>query len=470
MDTEKDIEIVYTKPDLVVRVLPGSMEATLQIQATGPTTSPPERFDIAAKLKENNITYGINWELIDELCVRPSYYTVFAIARGEQPTKGEDGYIEYLFRADESRKPKINADGTADYKNIDFIRVAEQGQVLCRIHQAKQGEDGHDIHGVKLAGQYGREPLNPTGKNTTLNYDGSELIAEMDGRIKVNFGIVNIAETLMLESVDNSTGNVEFKGDVIIRGDVAPGFFIKSKGSIAINGSVEGATILADEDIRVSSGIFGMRKGKIEAGGDIKCKFIQNSDVTVNGNVYADSVLYSDIRCKGDMILSGSKGTLVGGRSYVAGKLVAKSIGNDPYTLTDIYIVPNAKDRPKEMDKLEKLIRDLNKEEQDLLEALAKIDQLRQHGRITPDQKAQSLADNKRCGECIKEREQATARLEELRRQRDKEARENSYVECAKEMYPQTVIHMGSAALEITEVLKRSKIHMTEHGIEIKRS
>jgi uncharacterized protein (DUF342 family) len=43
--------------------------------------------------------------------------------------------------------------------------------------------------------------------------------------------------------VNFKTGNIDYDGDVLVRGDVLPGFTVSADGNINIEGAVEAATI-----------------------------------------------------------------------------------------------------------------------------------------------------------------------------------------------------------------------------------
>lgn len=69
------------------------------------------------------------------------------------------------------------------------------------------------------------------------------------------------------EDVSLKTGNIDFNGTVIIRGDVPTGFSIKASGDILIDGLVEAAHIEAKGSVTIVKGIVGSRTGGIIAGG-----------------------------------------------------------------------------------------------------------------------------------------------------------------------------------------------------------
>ena len=67
------------------------------------------------------------------------------------------------------------------------------------------------------------------------------------------------------DDVDNSTGDIEFNGSVVVHGNVRTGFCIKCGGNIEVYGVVEGADLDAGGDIILHRGVQGMSRCQIHA-------------------------------------------------------------------------------------------------------------------------------------------------------------------------------------------------------------
>ena len=454
----------YTLPEINIKVIaPPGAEATLLLHPTGPNTLPPTMADIEDKLQAQGIIHGINWPLIEELCGRPVYYHVFIIARQTPPQKGPNGYVEYFFNTEESLAPVENDDGTLDYKNTDYIKAAGKGQVLCRRHPAMQGLEGVDIFGTPIPGLFGEPPMNPAGKNTVLSEDQTELLAGVSGHIRHSFGIVAIEEVLTLAGVDNSTGNIDFIGDVVVTGNIAPGFKVKATGNITIKGSVEGAILEAGAKVIVSEGIIGMGKSSVSAGCDIKCKFIQNSQVNALGSVYADSVMLSNIDCGGDLILSGMKATLVGGKVNAQGKVVAKKIGSRSNSSTEINIKPPP-EAAAEIEALEKKVSGLGLE---MAATLKKISRVKSQTAASANMQQQMQSHTDRYNNCAREKAEAEIFLAKAQALWEKELQEKYYVECKGEIYSNTIIKIHDKKIVLTDDYKRCRINVKDNKINM---
>ncbi|MDL2248748.1 FapA family protein, partial [Tyzzerella sp. OttesenSCG-928-J15] len=198
-------------------------------------------------IEENNVVHGIDEELVNKIMQGPRVYDhLYTIAKGQKSVDGKNGEIEYLFNfSKKSLSPKMNADGTVDYRNLNLIEMVEKGQVVARAIPPTEGQRGINVFGKEIAANDGRPaPSFPKGKNVVVSGDGAELIAEATGQIVMVNGSVSISEILEIKgNVDNSTGNIDFNGSVVVNGSVIQGFRITCLGNIEVKGSVEGAEI-----------------------------------------------------------------------------------------------------------------------------------------------------------------------------------------------------------------------------------
>ena len=122
----------------------------------------------------------------------------------------------------------------------------------------------------------------PAGKNTELSEDGTQLLSKIEGQILVRNDKYNIEQTLTIDgNVDFSIGNLDVTGNLVVQGDICSGFEVRATGDITVNGMIEGASVVAGGNIFVRSGMNGNSKGVLTAGKDIRCKFMENTVLTL---------------------------------------------------------------------------------------------------------------------------------------------------------------------------------------------
>ncbi len=300
--------------------------------------------EIFNALKDKGIVFGIKEDMIEKFAERPIFGIKIELARGKEPIDGQDGYVNFYVKRDSEYQPDYDDEGIIDYKNLDYFQLVKKGHLLCEIVHETEGLNGMNIFGGEVLAKSGRPPVSPVGKNTELSEDGKKLFATVDGLVKFTKDYIDISDVLQIRSdVDQTTGNIDFSGDVIVSGDVSYGFSLKSGGNVTVRGFVEGAKIEAAGDIHISKGINGAGGEKVIAGGDLRSGYIENADIEVEGNIVTDYIIDSNVLCKGNIELSGRNELVIGGSIKLYGDLIAKNIGNENERPTRIELLGTVK-------------------------------------------------------------------------------------------------------------------------------
>lgn len=292
-------------------------------------------------LKGNSIVYGVNNALISAICQKKKYMQIFEIARGIEAVNGKDGYIVDKFERHNNINIREDENGNINYKELNNVKSIHKNDVICDIIYPVEGVDGKRVDGKVIAARQGKNPKIPNGRNVAFSEDKSQLISEKDGELVFKDGVFLVNELLTIDNdVDNASGNIDFAGDVLIKGDVREGFSVKAEGNITIKGTAEGATIVSASNVTIERGMTGGGKGVIRASGDIKSKFLENCFATAKGDIYVDQVMYSELSSGGSLYISGKKGSVTGGK-LIAGKSINANIigaANNSCLKTDIVI------------------------------------------------------------------------------------------------------------------------------------
>lgn len=292
-------------------------------------------------LNENNVTSGIKEDVLKDIIENKLFYMEYKVAEGEIPVFGTDGYYEIPFSFEFDQKPKINEDGSVDYNQFDnYCRVSE-GDVIAIYRHGTKGKNGVDVQGNKIPGKNGKEPPPLRGKGFKVDEsDGRKYIATMSGRLEyITNKSINISNCYEVDGdVNHATGNIQFPGDVHIRGNVTSGAFVKASGQIIVDGHVEASFLFAEQGIVLKNGVQGAGKGRIEAGGNISAKFFEQTVVRAKGTIVAGAVLNCDIESEEEIIISGKMGTILGGRAKAVSYIEANVLGNMAETKTFIKV------------------------------------------------------------------------------------------------------------------------------------
>ncbi|MDR1532717.1 MAG: FapA family protein [Clostridiales bacterium] len=340
-------------------------------------------------IKDAGIKYGLDEAAVEKLHRSHEYMKPYIIARGLPPTQGTDGTLQ--FHVDLSKKkhtPKMLEDGKVDFRKLGLIELATQGQRLVSIIPETPGQDGINVYGATLPAKKVRPaPPLPRGKNTALSHDEKSLVASVSGQIIFDSKRINISPVLEIaKDVDNTTGDIEFNGSIIIRGAVLTGFSVSAPGNIEVYGVVEGAKITSDGDIFLYRGVQGQSKAEITAGGNINTKFAENASLVAGKNIIGDSIMHSSTMCGGSLELSGKRGLLVGGKTVASDKIIANTIGSPMATLTELEVGHN----PERLNEFKSLSAELNNMKQEytkLEKTIEVLDAQNKKGQLNDERK-----------------------------------------------------------------------------------
>lgn len=297
--------------------------------------------DIREAITSKGIVRGIDNDLLKSLCKERQYQYKYIIAKGKSPIDGADGEIQFKFDTLSLKelKPRLNEDGTVDFRNLDAVRNVKKGDVLAVRVPALQGEEGYTILNNPIKPKRGREARMPRGRNTALLEDGLTLVADIDGKLEYDDHNIYVNAVYTLNGdLDSGVGNIDFVGSVVICGHVHSGFTIKAGGSIEIKGTVEDSSIIAGNDVLLNYGMQGTERNKIVAGGNVIAKYLQNVRVEAGGSIITEAIIHSHVSAGNSIKVETGKGTIVGGSASATQMVIAKSIGSPMGTVTMIQI------------------------------------------------------------------------------------------------------------------------------------
>lgn len=304
-------------------------------------------------LEGERIKFGIRKEGLAHFFLKPIYCTDIIVAKGQPPRHGEDARIEYYFETDLHAKPTLKEDGSVDFFHLNTLNHCKKGDVLARLFPGDPGEAGTNVYGEKIKPRNIKQLFLKYGRNIAISEDRQVLTTEVDGHVSLVENKVFVSNVLEVENVDNATGNIEYDGNVSVNGNVCTNFSVKAKGDIEVRGVVEGAYLEAEGNIVITRGMNGMGKGTLKAAGNIIAKFLENAKVNAGGYVSTESILHSEVIAGTEIIVSGRRGFITGGRVCAASLIQVKTLGSymGADTLVEVGVDPNARLRIQELQK-----------------------------------------------------------------------------------------------------------------------
>ncbi|PWJ51503.1 DUF342 domain-containing protein [Faecalicatena contorta] len=454
-DNVKEPEPVAAKPQIYISK--DGMAAWIYVIPPFHNGKDISEEDLISFLSQNRVTTGILEDALKTIVREHIYDQPVLVAKGILAINGIDGFVKENFERVLQLEFEEDERGSVDYKHQNNIQSVKKGDVICEITHAVPGVNGTNVMGKPyLCEKKGSEATVPAGRNTVLNEDGTLLISQKTGHVTFANGKFQIEAILKVNgNVDNTTGNLNYDGDIFIGGDVRNGFSVKASGSVDIRGSVEGARITAGGPISIARGMSGNGRGVLTSDSHIKCRYLEHCIVTAKGNVYAESIINSKVESDQDIVVTSGVGAIIGGTLLAANNINANLIGSKVRRLMTELTIANT---PKSVEEMELLTKELKQLHHNVSELRKNSLYLETSHREDKEQMFEQL---KQAIESLEKREQEiNIRLEELRTD---DKTQIGLIQC-RQLLPVVRIRIGNASLLVNEEHSCGRIYRSSEG------
>jgi uncharacterized protein (DUF342 family) len=272
------------------------------------------------------------------------------IAKGIEPEDGSDARLVYLAKRYAPKRPlgKEEAGGENEtcflsLRELHLFDNVRSGNVVARLYPPKQGKPGVDVMGKSIAPKPG-QPLKLQLDKTlsqkpqaegSLTFDA--ITAHLDGYLVEEGGKLFVKEELAIAgNIDFHVGNLDFIGQLTVKGDVLPGFTVSAIKGVTILGSVQGGSVSSSKgNVSVKGFVFGGEKGRILCAGDFQCTTARQAHVEALGNITILKEAYDCVLRSQKSVLAES-GRIIGGKTFAVCGAQALQIGNEAGHSTSI--------------------------------------------------------------------------------------------------------------------------------------
>lgn len=365
------------------------VEVLNNLEATVKLTRPKRGRDVTASqvlamCEEKGIVFGIRKKAINTIIQEKIYDQKVIVAKGKDAIHGVDANIRLSFNTEKKQAPETKSISenekeevkSVDFKELDWIIDVATDEILATKIPAVEGTDGMDIFGKPIIAKVPKDINLTAGKNTYITEDGLYLKSKIDGQVSQKGKSISVEPILNIQgNVDYSTGNIDFLGTVIIKGNVVSGFSVKAGEDIYVEGLVEDCTLESQGKIVVNNGILGNEEflHTIYAKEGVKAQFIQHMKIKTDGSLEVSKhILHSYVEVGEKVICTSGTGKIIGGE-IKAQKGIECNIAGGPFEtptklILDVYteIVREESEINKEMlileenkFKIEKLLKDV---------------------------------------------------------------------------------------------------------------
>lgn len=341
-------EVVFAKksPPMSIEVSGNKMSAYLKLSMTEDELNEYDKQkllkDVAALLAEQKIVFGIDYQFINRLVAGEK----ILIAEGQEAVNGTDS-VSTIVDIGGRKEDKKDVEGDVDFYNLDAIYNVVEGDWVGERVNATEGVMGKNVMG---------EAINPNpGKNYPIHYDKKTIRAvEENGKLILKTltagalsylkdgKTLSVYPCIEVDNVDISTGNIQTEAFVIVKGSIEDGFKVTAKKGIDVRGKngVGNVTLKSDGDITITAGINGRGECLIEAGGEVRTKFVNFAKIQAKGKVTVVEYSYhTQIEATEITVGQVHSGKVVGGSLTANYMIEAREVGTHLEKLTMLQVL-----------------------------------------------------------------------------------------------------------------------------------
>ncbi len=241
----------------------------------------PAREEILKALEESRVVYGIYQDVVD-LCSLVKVNDIMIIASGDPPVPGRNGSVEIMWEKGEAPEPHGIGAEIVDFRETSKLISVNEGVLLAQRHPPVNGEAGKAVTGEAILPPAPREARIVAGKGVRLDAGEDRAYSTVQGRPvakRSGTALLIIVEPTYTVSGDVSikTGNIRFKGDVIVPGNILETMTVEASGNVKVSGIVTGANVFCGGSLAVQKNVIGSNItagiGALECG---KIKYLVN--------------------------------------------------------------------------------------------------------------------------------------------------------------------------------------------------
>ena len=324
----------------LVHVTANGMEARAWFHPPQGNGQPLALEEVRRIVESTGIVFGVDWEAVKGCILTCNSERVdvtdVVIARARVPVPETPEYAVLSDRLVLPVRQEGPAGDRVDFKELSLFTLVRKDEVLATPQPRSAGVMGTNVKGAAIPFTHDRTTHPRPGRNT-LWKDGV-VVAACDGRFQLNADSFWVDDILdVVGDVDLRVGNIDFPGDVVIRGEIRDGFTVRAGRSVLCTGCVGAARVTCGGDFVTQQGVVGKGKAVLMVGGAVEAKFLESCAVDAAGPVrIRTSVLNSTVHTS-DRLELGERGIAIGGIIKAQNGVSAGQLGTDRGPRTEIY-------------------------------------------------------------------------------------------------------------------------------------
>lgn len=238
----------------------------------------------------------------------------FILCKGEHSVDGKNGEIDYIYRR-KKHKLAEDKDGRVDFRKRSSNDIVLKGQPIIRIIDPIPGKSGINLLGEELPVNNGVAVDVTPGDGVRFDEKRKVFYAEYEGMPLLENQILKVNSSYMVNGdVNFKTGDINFDGNVIVKGNVEGGAHVEATRDVSVEGYIQNGSVTAGGKIVVGKGIKTGKNREVRSRVEITSEYIENSTVVCFGSVNVrQSIVNSEVSAGGLVNCKEGRGVLVGG-------------------------------------------------------------------------------------------------------------------------------------------------------------
>ena len=443
--------------------------------------SPITLNDIKNKCDQLGLKFGLITKNIFSLLnvcktAQPGKVFKINIANGIPAIDGVNARFEKLVSTESHRKPKpkLLENGKVDMLDLGQSITVKAGTVLMKKIPMIVGKPGKTVTAEIIEPKKSIDASFVIEKNVEIDPNNPlQLLAATYG-IPIDKGdFIKIDDVLLLENVDNRSGNIIYDGTVVISADIHENMRVKASGDITVMGLIESAEVISGGDLTVEMPIIGHISKtdeeftcKIKCGGNLTGTIAQYASLNVAKNLtLTNQLIHCETVCNGDVDVHNnalSQGSIIGGTTTSHKGIRAVTVGTSGSTKTIINLISIAKELELAKNKCIKEIQLFDKMIAQFKKAENKADTI-QDIAIRKKTKKQLFIEKQQYRD---QSDRVQAKLATIKTKLE-QSYQNTYLTATAKLYSDTIVNLDGKNWSSTQEFGASTVSIVNNQLQI---
>lgn len=325
-----------------VKCYDNDFKANLVISPPPDLWKPPTLERIHEEIKKEGVVYGLKYEIIEKefnAFLKDHAPRDFLIAEGDLPEDGEDGSLDFHIPMEKKSVVSPDENGRIDYRLRLNVILVEKGKLLCTVknptparrnaitvkNKTVSARDGEPVRFTVLGGM----------REEKVDARNTNYFSELDGEVDYNpiKGEIRVSQSKTVDAIDMALGNLNYIGNVTVNQNIEDGMEVTIKGDLFVKGLIMGGKVKVEGNVSCEGGIITKENGYLRATGEIRARFIENSNVQAGGEIQVErAILNSHVASGKSVVAISEKSYALGGVIQAKERIALRYLGNESGT------------------------------------------------------------------------------------------------------------------------------------------